>query len=324
MTQVEIIKQFFDRFGSTRKIPYNSFVANNDKCADNHKDIIISLVANDVLKAKVDKKSMEIYLELGRKDKAIKMIKLQELADKLGVDGLKFRTISNEHELPSRPGKKYEDRNWERYVREISLAENKDGKFAILDKEGEPLFNDWFDNVCLVTYQSHPCYPERTVFGIVVEKNYEFAAVIGKGDPKPILRYNIDQLLKKGEAMLTVFSKRQFMFQRYDSDNAIYQAFWGYERTWARGEDELTVKYDENITYHENIMMGGNPYKPFGVKDDVPYEEWTKNYIPRYIYYKGQRKFFAYTIEELDEFLAEYEENKKKGDLIKYKEHYCI
>ena len=175
--------------------------------------------------------------------------------------------------------------------------------------------HDWFDNVCLVTYQSHPCYPEDTVFGIVVEKNKKFACVKEKGATRVLLLKRINAILKEGMCELTPFDYRQYKFE-YNSGDSIYQAFWGYERTWIVPEEKLLVHYDKDLMYHENIMANGNPYGRTGYAKDAN--------TPYYIYYKKKRKFYAYSDEELQEFLAKYEEDKKNGNMKGYKEQWEI
>ena len=68
--------------------------------------------------------------------------------------------------------------------------------------------------------------------------------------------------------------------------------------------------------YHENIMANGNPYGPTGYAKDAN--------TPYYIYYKKKRKLYAYSDEELQEFLAKYEEDKKNGNMKEYNQHWEI
>lgn len=325
MTEADILKQFvgvYDK-SSFRDIPYNNLVMSSK---DDIRDSIISLVANKILEASVDNATMEIVLTVKTPNKVRSIFKLQELSDKLNVNGLKFRVLNNVRELPCAPGKKYEDRKWECYVREVYLAESPDGKFAILDDEGNPLFNEWFDNVCLVTFQGHPCYPEHTKYGVVAKKGHKYALVKEKGADHPRLTKNLNCLLKQGNVELTNFDYGQFRFY-YDKNSpseykVIYQAFWGYERTWAIPERKLMVQYDEHLSYHENIMSRSD-FSTIAEANRFHYGEESE-YVPRYIYYNGQRKFFTYTEKEFELFIAKYEEDKKSGNLKKYNEHYTI
>ena len=311
MTEVDIIK----KFNGDRPLPFDCFLTGGFVENDETKDAVIRLIASGVLKSKVDNTSLKIILKMCNSEKAKSILHLHELSEQLGTDNLKLRVLSNKDDLPCRPGMKYEDSEWERYIREIQLAENSEGKFAILDKDGNPLLHDWFDNVCLVTYQSHPCHPEDTVFGIVVEKNKKFACVKEKGATRVLLLKRINTILKEGMCELTPFDYRQYKFE-YNSGDQIYQAFWGYERTWIVPEEKLIVHYDKDLMYHENIMANGNPYGRTGYAKDAN--------TPYYIYYKKKRKFYAYSDEELQEFLAKYEENKKNGNMKGYKEQWEI
>ena len=317
MTEADILRQFEDSLGGFRTIPYNALVMSSK---DDIRDTIISLVANKILKTRVDNSTMEVVLSVKSSDKVNTIIKLQELSDKLHLSGLKFRVLDNVRELPCAPGKKYENRNWERYVREIYLAENPDGKFAVLDNDGNILFDDWFDNVCLVTYQGHPCYPEHTRYGVVVKKGHQYALVKKKAEP-PRLTYSTNSLLKKGVAELTYFDYGQFRFYDTNDDEVIYQAFWGYERTWAIPEERLMVQYDEHLSYHENIMSNSD----FSIEEARRFHYGEESeYVPRYLYYNGQRKFFTYTQKEFEKFIEKYEEDKKTNSLEKYIGHYRI
>ena len=322
MTEADILRQFNNSLDGFRKIPYNTLVMSSK---DDIRDTIISLVANDILETSVDNTTMEIVLTVKTPNKVRSIIKLQELSDVMNAGGLKFRVLNNKRELPCAPGKEYEDRKWERYVREINLAENADGKFTILDDEGNILFDDWFDNVCLVTFQGHPCYPERTKYGVVVKKGHKYALVKEKAG-LPHLTFSINSLLKKDRAELTYFDYGQFRFYFDNSgpsgeEKRIYQAFWGYERSWIIPEKKLIVQYDENLSYHENIMS--NSDMSIAEANRFHYGEESE-YVPRYIYYKGQRKFFTYTEKEFELFIAKYEEDKKAGNIKKYDEHYRI
>ncbi len=324
MTEADILRQFvgvYDK-SSFRDIPYNDLVMSSK---DDIRDSIISLVANKILEASVDNTTMEIVLTVKIPNKVRSIFKLQELSDKLNVNGLKFRVLNNVRELPCAPGKKYENRKWEYYVREIYLAESPDGKLAVLDDEGNPLFNEWFDNVCLVTFQSHPCYPENTKYGVVVKKGHKYALVKEKGADHPRLTKNLNCLLKQGNAELTNFVCGQFRFYHDKNspykDEVIYQAFWGYMRTWAISGEKLMVQYDENISYHEDIMINSG----ISMVEAIRFHHGDESeYVPRYIYYKGQRKFFTYTEKEFELFIEKYEEDKKAGNLKKYNEHCTI
>lgn len=318
MTDIEIIKSL----QGGKVAEYESFLNGSTQEKSDTKDVIISLVANKVLKAKVDEKTMNILIKIGDKLKAQALLNLHELSEKLGCQNLKLRVISNKDTLPSKPGKKYEDERWyNRFLTEINVAENEYGKLALLDEKGEPVLNEWFDNICLVTYQSHPCYPEHIELGIIVERDYKFAALVSKGSPKPILRKNLFDILKKGECMLTLFDKTQFLFEYANQDDKrIYQAFWGYGRDWAIDEDDLEVKHDERLSYHENIMASSGPYNRIGT-DTLPPGDY---FIPRYIYYDGERKFYTYSQYEFEEFIKKYEEDKKNNNLERYIKHYTI
>jgi hypothetical protein len=194
MTDTEIIKSL--QGGNVAE--YESFLHGSTQEKSDTKDVIISLVANKVLKAKVDEKTMNILIKIGDQSKAQTLLHLHELSEKLGCQRLKLRVLSNKNSLPSKPGKKYEDEVWyKRLVTEVNVAENEYGKLALLDENGEPVLNEWFDNICLVSFQGHPCYPEHTKMGIVVEKDYKFAALVSKCSPKPILRRNIYSILKR-------------------------------------------------------------------------------------------------------------------------------
>lgn len=81
------------------------------------------------------------------------------------------------------------------------------------------------------------------------------------------------------------------------------------------------VQHDEHLSYHENIMS--NSDMSIAEANRFHYGEESE-YVPRYIYYDGQRKFFTYTEKEFELFIAKYEEDKKAGNLKKYKEHYRI
>ena len=324
MTEADILRQFVDGYdkSSFRTVPYNNLVMNSK---DDIRDTIISLVANKILKTSVDDTTMEIVLSVRNTSKVRSIFKIQELSDKLNVSKLKFRVLNNKRELPCAEGKKYEDREWERYVREVYLTESPDGKLAVLDDEGNPLFNEWFDNVCLVTFQSHPCYPEHTKYGVVVKKGHKYALVKEKGADHPRLTKNLNCLLKHGNAELTNLDYGQFRFY-YDKNSAskdevIYQAFWGYERTWAIPAKKLMVQYDKNLSYHEDIMINSD----LSMAEAIRFHHGDESeYVPRYIYYKGQRKFFTYTEKEFELFIEKYEKDKKAGNLKKYNEHYEI
>ena len=324
MTEADILRQFESNYvGKFRAIPYNTLVMSSK---DDIRDSIISLVANDILETSVDNTTMEVILSVKTPNKVRSIIKLQELSDRINMTtGLKFRVLNNKRELPCAPDKEYEDRKWRRYVREINLAENADGKFTILDDEGNILFDDWFDNVCLVTFQSHPCYPERTKYGVVVKKGHKYALVKEKAE-LPRLTFSINSLLKKDHAELTYFDYGQFRFYfdksgSSNEEKRIYQAFWGYERTWAIPEERLMVQYDEHLSYREDIMI--NSDMSIAEANRFHYGEESE-YVPRYIYYDGQRKFFTYTEKEFELFIAKYEKDKKAGNLKKYNEHYRI
>lgn len=318
MTDIEIIKILQDEGVAE----YESFLHGSAQEKSDTKDVIISLVANKVLKAKVDEKTMNILIKIGDKNKAQALLHLHELSEKLGCQRLKLRVLSNKDALPSKPGKKYEDERWyNRLLTDVNVAENEYGKFALLDDKGVPVLDEWFDNICLVTYQSHPCYPEDTKMGIVVERDYKFAALVSKGSPRPILRRNLFDILKKGECMLTLFDKTQFLFEfTSKEDERIYQAFWGYERTWLLGKNDLMINHDDHLSYHENIMANSGPYNRIG-RDTLPPGDY---FLPRYIYYDGERRFYTYTQYEFDEFIKKYEENKKNNNLESYEKHYTI
>lgn len=318
MTDIEIIKSL----QGGKVAEYESFLNGSTQEKSDTKDVIISLVANKVLKAKVDEKTMNILIKIGDQNKAQALLNLHELSEKLRCQKLKLRVLSNEDALPSKPGRKYEDERWyNRLLTEVNVAENEYGKFALLDDKGVPVLDEWFDNICLVTFQSHPCYPEETKMGIIVERDYKFAALVSKGSPRPILRRHLYDILKKGECMLTLSDKTQFLFEftRKEGER-IYQAFWGYERTWLLGKNELMVNHDEHLSYHENIMANSGPYNCVGTDKLAPGDY----FLPRYIYYDGKRKFYTYTQYEFDEFIKKYEENKKNNNLESYEKHYTI
>lgn len=317
MTDIEIIQKL--RREKTAK--YESFLYGNNDENSKTKDIIISLVANGVLKTKVNNNTMEIMLKIGNEHKANTIIQLHELSEKLGVSRLKLRTLTNKDDLPSRKQESYMEKEWyERMITEINIAENEYGKFTILDDDGDIVLNEWFDNICLVSFQSHPCYPDKTKMGIIVERNHEFAALVDKGNPKPILRRNVKELFRKGGSMLTVFSPKQFIFQHTHDDGIIYQAFWGYERTWVLSEKEIAVHYDKDLTYYENIMTNSNPYH--STFEDISDDDSQR--IPYYILYKGRRIAWTDTQKQLDDFLRKYDENKKIGNMKPYRDHYTI
>ena len=323
MTEADILRQFVGRYDKSSfiAVPYNNLVIDSK---DSIRDTIISLIANNILETSVDDTTMEIILSVKSPSKVRNIFKIQELSDKFNVSGLKLKVINNKRDLPCAEGKAYKNIKWEYYVREVYLAESPDGKFAVLDDEGNPLFNEWFDNVCLVTFQGHPCYPEHTKYGVVVKKGHKYALVKEKGADHPRLTKNLNCLLKKGNAELTDLDYGQFRFY-YDKnspskDKVIYQTFWGYERTWAIPEEKLMVQYDEHLSYHENIMSN---YDFIAEANRFHYGKESE-YVPRYIYYNGKRKFFTYTEKEFELFIEEYEENKKAGNLKKYNKHYEI
>jgi hypothetical protein len=80
------------------------------------------------------------------------------------------------------------------------------------------------------------------------------------------------------------------------------------------------IKYDEHLSYHENIMANCGPYNRVGTDKLEPGDY----FIPRYIYYDDKRKFYTYTQYEFDCFIKKYEENKKNNNLESYRKHYCI
>lgn len=321
MTEVDIIKKIgFEN----ESIPFDSLLTGNLKVDSETKSAVIALLSNGVLKSKVEKSTLRIVLKIGNVDKAKSMLKVFDLSVQLGENNLRLVTLSNKDDLPCREGKKYENSDWKRYLREVQLAENENGKFAILDNNGNPVFNDWFDNVCLVTYQNHPCYPEHTKYGVVVMKDHKFACVKPNGAEKVTLRKFLINFLKPGKCELTHFDTKQYKFEYEDGDK-IYQSFWGYERTWAIEQEKLMVKYDRNISYHENLMQNGNPYfSPARNVSDEEKEEWLNSYEPYYIFYRGVRKFYADNKKELEEFLAKYEKDKANGNLNEYNLHWEI
>ena len=328
MNKVEIIRTF----DKADVLPFEHFLIGNVEIDNKTKEEIVRLIAMGVLKSSVDNSTLAVNLRIGKEKLAKTIVHVHELSEELQLNNLRLRILSNEDDLPCKPGKRYGDERWfERNKKELYLAEREDGKLAVLDYDGNMHFGDWFDNVCLVTWQSHPCYPEDTEFGIVVMKNHEFACVKEKGAEHAILlpmSRNINEVLMYSE--LTPFDARQYKFEyeKHDYDGSywkqIYQSFWGYERSWAYTEKQIEVQYDENISYYENIMANGNPYRMGGRHDDMPYEEFLKTYIPYYIMFRGIRKFYAHSKEELEEFLAKYDADKKCENLKEYESHYAI
>lgn len=328
MNKVEIIRTF----DKADVLPFEHFLIGNVEIDDKTKEEIVRLIAMGVLKSSVDNSTLAVNLRIEKENLAKTIVHVHELSEELQLNNLRLRILSNENDLPCKPGKRYGDEKWyERNKRELYLAEREDGKFAILDHDGVMHFNDWFDNVCLVTWQGHPCYPENTDFGIVVMKDHKYACVKQKGDihPQLSLMRDMNDFLRYTE--LTPFTARQYMFE-YKTHSTytyeeiwkdIYQSFWGYERTWIRTIKDITVQYDENISYYENIMANSNPYRSSRT-EKLSYEEFLETYVPYYIMFRGVRKFYAYSKEELEEFLAKYDLDKKSGNLKKYESHYSI
>ena len=323
MNKVEIIRTF----DKADVLPFEHFLIDNAETDDKTKEEIVRLIAMGVLKSSVDNSTLAINLRIDNKQLAKAIVHVHELSEELQLNNLRLRILSNEDDLPCKPGKEYGDDRWyKRNKRELYLAEREDGKFAILDHDGVMHFNDWFDNVCIVSWQSHPCYPENTKFGIVVMKDHKYACVKQKGamHPQLSLMSDMNDFLRYTE--LTPFTARQYMFEYKTHDGEwrdIYQSFWGYERTWARTVEDITVQYDENISYYENIMANGNPYRSSRT-ENLSYEDFLETYVPYYIMFRGVRKFYAYSKEELGEFLAKYDLDKKSGNLKKYEKHYEI
>lgn len=323
MNKVEIIRTF----DKADVLPFEHFLIGNVEIDNKTKEEIVKLIAMGALKSNVDNSTLAVNLSIGNKQLAKTIVHVHELSEELQLNNLRLRILSNEDDLPCKPGKEYGDEKWyEIKKRKLYLAEREDGKFAILDHDGVMHFNDWFDNVCIVTWQSHPCYPENTKFGIVVMKDHKYACVKQKGDihPQLSLMRDMNDFIRYTE--LTPFTARQYMFEYKTHEGEwrdIYQSFWGYERTWARTVEDITVQYDENISYYENIMANGNPYRSSST-EKLSYEEFLETYVPYYIMFRGTRKFYAYSKEELEEFLAKYDLDKKNGNLKEYESHYAI
>lgn len=174
-------------------------------------------------------------------------------------------------------GNNYEARYWEKgYVyRQIYVLKKKNKyKVIIKDLYGNTKFatNFYVDNVCIICYQSHPCYPEETVFGLKFQVGKKFCFL--RTESKE-LSADLSKLTQ-----LTPLSYRQWNIYYGDvktsADGFYYQSFAGWEETWLLAPKRHWI--NDNIFYEQELSSNSDSFSWYNAKPCAVYMFYNKTH----------------------------------------------
>ena len=193
--------------------------------------------------------------------------RLLEMAVEEGASAIILFSNSSDNNCREERERTYPDL---RHVMREMYALKKNNKYRpiVLDSEGNPHYalDFYVDNICIIGYQAHPCYPERTRFGL------KFLV----GDKFCFLR-TPDKNLAKDLSMLTELTEPgykqwgiYFDNVRTSADGSYYQSFGGWEETWMLNPEKIMLS--EKIYAYQKLSTNLDSFDYYHVKPCPIYE----------------------------------------------------
>lgn len=139
--------------------------------------------------------------------------------------------------------------------REIYVIRKKNKYKPIFeDKNGRPYFpiDFYADNVCIIGYKGHPCYPQDTVFGFKMLVGNKFQFLTTETDELSKHFYNLTKLTKAGYNQWNVY----FGNVKTSYDGKYYQGFAGWEETWITEAPKHWV--NEHVFYMQELSSNSD------------------------------------------------------------------
>lgn len=138
------------------------------------------------------------------------------------------------------------------------LKKNRKYKPIFFHKDDKTSFfpvNFYANNICIIGYKPHPCYPQDTTFGIKF--------LVGK---KVCFLTTENNMLSKNLRELTKLTKPGYTYFhiywddiKSSIDGTIYQQFAGWEETWI--EAPKMMRYNSHVVYHQQLTRSSDCFE---------------------------------------------------------------